>query len=109
MWMWEAIVVLSLFNSATVQLELMIRAALLKGQTSATGKESDAYMNFLSALKCAFSCKANTDESYVKKLHTAQNHNNPRLSSTSWQTKTECQLENVAVIVAIYPTDACML
>lgn len=73
------------FNpSATVQLEFMIRAALLKGHTSGMGKEGDAYMNFLSALQCAFSCKANIDESYVKKLHTAQNHNNPMLSSSSW-------------------------
>lgn len=107
--MWEAITVLSLFNPATVQLERVIRAALLKGHTSAMGKEGDAYMNFFGALQCAFSCKANLDESYVKKLHTAQNHNSLRLSPSSWQTKTECQLENAAVVIAIYPTDARML
>lgn len=82
MWMWEVIIVLFISNpSARVQLELTIRVALVKGCPSGMGEEGDTYMNFLGALQCVFFCKANIDESYVKKLHTAQNHNDPTASS----------------------------
>jgi hypothetical protein len=52
-------------------------------------------------------CKENTDESFVKKLHTSQTHKNPTVFSGPWQTETAGRLENAAVILPVYYSDSC--